>query len=84
MLVICKYADLLACTTACDHSIEHEAIAFGDGLMCNEEAENCPEVGKKNAMCIPVSEFELKFKLKNIKIDAKNTAKDILKDFEDI
>jgi hypothetical protein len=84
MLVICKYADLPGCSNACEHSIEHEAIDFDSGLICDEYSEKCPEVEKEDAVCIPVSEFELQNKLKNIKTDAGNIAKSILKGIEDI
>ena len=84
MLVICKYADKPGCTDACDHSVEHTAIDFDNDLMCDEHSESCGEVDKEDVICIPVSEFELKIKLKNIKKDAKITAKSILKDFEEI
>ena len=84
MLVICKCADLPGCSNACEHSSEHEPVDFDSGLICDVYSESCPEVGEDEVICIPVSEFELQSKLKNIKIDAKNTAKDILKDFEDI
>jgi hypothetical protein len=84
MLVICKYAYLPGCTNDCEHSIEHESVDFDSELMCNEYSESCPEVGMDEVICIPVSEFELQNKLKNIKADAKKAAKDILKDFEEI
>ncbi|GAG50910.1 unnamed protein product [marine sediment metagenome] len=83
MLVICNKADEPGCVNACEHCSEHErADEEDEDEYCDEYAVPCPEINDEEVICIPVSEFILQRKIKNLKKDAQREAKSILKEME--